>query len=382
MAKHPPLQFQLLIKPAGSRCNLRCKYCFYMDNDRHFPSPEEGRGKVMSRETLDTMVRELLSYRMPQTVFAWQGGEPTLAGLDFFKAAVEAQQEYGDDGQVVGNALQTNGVLLDDEWCAFLAKYHFLVGLSLDGPRKVHEANRGKSFDKVMAAAERMRKHGVEFNILTVVSHANAQRGAETYRWLTEQGFNDLQFIPCLAPGPHGTPGDHAAQAEQIGDFLVAAFDQWFPRDFGAVSERIFTSLLSHFVHGQPNLCTFQGRCGDYMAVERGGELFPCDFFIQPPWQLGQIREDEMKVVYTEERPRRFGPLKAQVDDECRDCEFFPMCHGGCPRDRDERGRNVFCAGYKKFFAHAAPKLQPLARELRRELRRGPRRTAPSLFDR
>lgn len=378
MARRQPLQFQLLIKPAGSRCNLRCSYCFYYDNDRHFPTPEQGRGEVMSIATMEAMVRELLSYRMPQTVFAWQGGEPTLAGLDFFRAAVKAQQRYGADGQVVGNALQTNGLLLDDEWCAFLAQYQVLVGLSLDGPRDIHEANRGKCFDKVMRAAQTMRRHGVEFNILTVVSQANAARGAETYRWLVDQGFHDLQFIPCLAPGPHGTPGDHTAAAEEIGDFLVAAFDAWYPHDFGRVSERLFTSLLSHFVHGQPNVCTFQERCGDYMAVERGGEVFPCDFYIQPEWQLGQIGEDSLKELYAAKRPDTFSKLKPQVDAACRECEFFPMCHGGCPRDRDDQGRNLYCAGYKKFFAHAAPRLEGLARELRREMRRQRRR---SLFD-
>lgn len=380
MARKPPLQFQLLVKPAGSRCNLRCTYCFYYDNDRYFPSPSEGRGKVMSVETMEQMVRELLSYRMPQTVFAWQGGEPTLAGMDFFRAAVKAQQKYGQDGQVVGNALQTNGLLLDDEWCEFLARYKFLVGLSLDGPRAVHEANRGKSFEQVMRAAETMRRHGVEFNILTVVSQTNARQGAAVYRWLVEQGFTDLQFIPCLASGRHGTPGSHAATAEEIGDFLVAAFDEWYPRDFGVVTERIFTSLLSHFVHGEPNLCTFQGRCGDYMAVERGGELFPCDFYIQPQWQLGTIGERPMKELYTADRPNGFGKLKGQVDEGCRECEFYPMCHGGCPRDRDARGRNALCAGYKRFFAHAAPRVEGLARELRREIRRA-RRPQRSLFD-
>jgi len=365
MPRHP-LMFQLLIKPAGSRCNLRCKYCFYYDNDRYFPTPDEGRGKVMSRDTLEQMVKEMLSYGMPQTVFAWQGGEPTLAGLDFFRDAVAFQQKYGADGQVVGNALQTNGVLLDDAWCEFLARYHFLVGLSLDGPRAVHEQNRGRCFDKVMRAAETMRRHRVEFNILSVVSQANARTGAEVYRWLVDQGFDELQFIPCLASGPHGTPGSLGVTGEELGEFLVAAFDEWFPRDVGVINERIFTSLMAYFAEGEPNLCTFRGKCGDYMAVERGGELFPCDFFVQPEWRLGAVGERPLRETYQVVREERFGKLKAMVDDGCRECEFYPMCHGGCPRDREPYTRNPFCEGYKRFFAHAAPRLKGLVEQLRR----------------
>ena len=380
MARRQPLQFQLLIKPAGSRCNLRCKYCFYYDNDRYFEPPGETRGKAMSLETLERMVKEMLAYRMPQTVFAWQGGEPTLAGLDFFKAAVAFQQKYGEDGQVVGNALQTNGIALDDEWCEFLARYHFLVGLSLDGPRKIHEANRGRSFDKVMRAAATMRRHSVEFNILTVVSQANVRQGAAVYRWLVDQGFVELQFIPCLAPGPHGTPLPFSVQGEEVGDFLVAAFEEWYPRDVGAISERTFNSLLNYFLHGQPNLCTYQPKCGEYMAVERGGEIFPCDFFIQPEWKLGEIGERPLHEIYQVVREEKFGKLKGMVDEECRACEFYSMCHGGCPRDREPGVRNPFCEGYKKFFAHAAPRLEGLARQLRRMHQAGRQSARPGIW--
>lgn len=380
MARRQSLQFQLLVKPAGSRCNLRCKYCFYYDNDRYFEPPGERRGRVMSVDTLERMVQEMLSYRMPQTVFAWQGGEPTLAGLDFFKAAVAFQQKYGEDGQVVGNALQTNGMVLDDEWCEFLARYHFLVGLSLDGPRTIHEANRGRSFDKVMRAAATMRRHGVEFNILTVVSQANVRQGAEVYRWLVDQGFVELQFIPCLAPGPHGTPLPFSVQGEEVGDFFVAAFEEWYPRDVGAISERTFNSLLNHFLHGQPNLCTYQPKCGEYMAVERGGELFPCDFFIQPEWKLGELGERPLHETYLVVREEKFGTLKSVVDEGCRACEFYPMCHGGCPRDREPGVRNPFCEGYKKFFAHAAPRLEGLARQLRRMHQAGRQSARPGIW--
>jgi uncharacterized protein len=364
MAKQP-LEFQLLIKPAGSRCNLHCKYCFYYGTDR-FLEGDAGRGKTMSVQTMDRLVKELLSYRMQQSIFCWQGGEPTLCGLDFFRAVVESEKRHGIDGQTVGNALQTNGMVLDEAWCKFLAEYHFLVGLSLDGPRKLHETYRGKSFERVMQAARVMRECGVEFNVLCVVSQANVRHGAEVYEWLVEQGFNEIQFIPAREVGPDGTLLPFSVSGEEFGRFLLAAFERWFPRDVGAVNERVFNSLLSHFACGEPNLCTFRTRCGDYIAVERGGEFFPCDFYIRPEHQLGKLGERPLHEFYTTVRQESFGKLKGAVDAECRQCEFFAMCNGGCPRDRLPNGRNAHCPGLKLFFSVAAPRLKALAEHLRR----------------
>jgi len=366
MAKAPPLQFQLLVKPAGARCNLRCKYCFYYGSDRYFADEPGERGKTMSLATLDAMVAELLSYRMPQSVLAWQGGEPTLCGLDFFRAVVEAEKRYGADGQVVGNALQTNGQVIDARWAKFLTEYHFLVGLSIDGPRKLHEKYRGKSWQKCMDAAKAMTDHGTEFNILTVVSESNMRHGAEVYEWLVDQGFKELQFIPCRETLPDGTAASFSCDGELLGDFLIAAFDRWIARDVGVINERVFTNLLHYYLHGEPNLCTFRARCGDYICIERGGEVFPCDFYVQPEHRLGKLGERPMHEFYTVVRPPGFGQLKGQVDDGCRECEWYPLCHGGCPRDRLPSGRNYYCAGYRKFFAHAAPRIEGLVRQLQR----------------
>jgi len=366
---HQPPEFQLLIKPAGSRCNLACRYCFYHDNDDYFPPPSPERGKTMSQEMMERLVQEFLSYRMSQSILCWQGGEPTLCGLDFFKSVVEAEKRHGVDGQVVGNALQTNGLLLDDAWCTFLAQYHFLVGLSLDGPRAIHEMYRGTSFDSAMRAARTMRAHGVEFNVLCVVTQANVRQGAQVYDWFVEQGFNEIQFIPCRQVGEDGKPLPFSVGGAEFGQFLLAAFERWIALDVGAVNERVFNSLLSHFACGAPNLCTFRERCGEYLAIERGGEVFPCDFYIQPQHELGELGERPLHEFFTLGR-EAFSHLKAAVDVECRDCEFFPMCHGGCPRDREPNGRNAHCKGYKLFFKAAAPRLKALASELRRVQRR------------
>jgi len=211
-----------------------------------------------------------------------------------------------------------------------------------------------------------MRDHGTEFNILAVVSEANMRHGAEVYEWLVGQGFKEIQFIPCREVGPDGQPMPFSCGGEAFGDFLIAAFERWIARDVGAVNERIFNCLLAYYLHGEPNLCTFRSRCGDYICIERGGEVFPCDFYVQPEHRLGTLGERPMHEFYTVVREERFGKLKAQVDPECRECQWFPLCNGGCPRDREANGRNYYCEGYKKFFACAAPRVEGLVRQLRR----------------
>jgi uncharacterized protein len=360
--------FQLLIKPVGDRCNLRCKYCFYCGTEERFRDrldPERRRSKRMSDDVLDAMVREFLGYQMPQSIFCWQGGEPTLAGLDFFQRAVELQMQHGARGQVVGNAFQTNGVLIDRDWARFLAEYRFLVGLSIDGPRAVHEQMRGTSFDAALRGAQLFRQFGVEFNILTVVSRANVHRGAEVYRWFVDRGFHNLQFIPCREVDDAGGLTPESITGPEFGDFLVAVFEEWWKRDVRRVSERNIDSALAYYLNGRPAMCCYQERCGDYLMIERGGEVFPCDFFGRPEWLLGILGERPMIEFLEQAREKRFGKLKEQAAAECRECEWWGLCHGGCPRDRAEDGRSHYCEGYRIFFAATATRLQQLAATLR-----------------
>jgi uncharacterized protein len=367
--RHPARPFQLLIKPVGDRCNLRCKYCFYYGTDDVLTGSLDAArrsGDRMSDALLDAMVKELIEYRMPQTIFCWQGGEPTLAGLDFFQRAVALQMQYGARGQIVGNALQTNGMVIDRDWAKFLAEYKFLVGLSLDGPRDIHEAMRGKSFNAVMRTAQLFRQFGVEFNILCVVSRSNVRRGAELYRWYTERQFDNLQFIPCREVRDDGTLTPESITAEEFGDFLVAVFDEWWRSGVGRVSERNIDSTLAYYLNGEPTMCVYQGRCSDYLLIERGGEVFPCDFFGRPEWLLGYLGQRPMIEYLEQVREQKFGKLKSQAAAECRDCEWWGLCHGGCPRDRREDGKSHYCEGFQKFFAATATRLKQLAASMKR----------------
>jgi len=356
--------FQLLIKPVGDRCNLRCKYCFYSGTETLFQGhldPERRPAETMTDDVLESMVREFLSYRLAQSIFCWQGGEPTLAGLDFFRRVVELQTRHGARGQVVGNAFQTNGVLIDRHWARLLAEYRFLVGLSLDGPRPIHEQMRGRSFDAAMRAAQLFAQFGVEFNILSVVSQSNAARGAEVYRWLVDHGFHNLQFIPCREVREDGSLTPESVTGAEFGDFLLRVFEEWWKDGVGRVSERNIDSALGYHLTGTPTMCSYQDRCSDYLMIERGGEVFPCDFFGQPEWLLGYLGERPMIEYIEDVREAKFGTLKSQAADACRDCEWWAMCHGGCPRDRAPDGKSHYCEGYQAFFAATATRLRQLA---------------------
>jgi uncharacterized protein len=359
--------FQLLIKPAGADCNLDCEYCFYLEKEEMY----EQKGKHrMSDEVCETLIEGMLSYRFPETIFAWQGGEPTLCGVDFFRRVVELEKQHGAPGQVVGNAVQTNGVLIDDDWCRLFRDYKFLIGLSIDGPADVHDLHRynksGKGmWERTMAAAERMRKHRVEFNVLCVVNRDNVHLGADLLKWFVKQGFPYVQFIPCVERDfPLNVPPD------AYGDFLCDVFDYWSREGFGKVSVRDFEAILAARM-GQPaGLCTYGDRCNQYIVVEHNGDVFPCDFFVEGDWKLGNIMEAPLHTFLEHEKHRQFAYQKTKVP-ACRGCEWRSMCNGGCQKDRLANGGSfsdptVLCSSYKQFFAHAVPKMKPLIKRLRR----------------
>jgi len=352
----PPLA-HLLIKPVGAACNLGCGYCFYRPASAYLPAP----GAAMSRELLEKLIADFLAGRPELAAFGWQGGEPTLAGLDFFRAVVEIQARRGARGQRVGNALQTNGLLLDDDWAKFLADWRFLVGLSLDGPEPVHQAFRGKSWRRAMDAAGLLRKRGVAFNVLAVLTEQSAARGAELYRWFVAEGFTDLQFIPCVEPAP-GEPGrlaDFSVTPETLGRFYAETFEDWRASGYGrGVTERTMSAMLALGAGADPGVCTFAPDCAQYLVVERGGEVFPCDFFVRPQWRLGTVGESALAELAAAPLRKRFAALKQSARAACGDCPWWTLCHGGCPKDRAAAGASdrpsPLCAAYRRFFEASA----------------------------
>jgi uncharacterized protein len=323
----------------------------------------------MTDDVLDTMIGGLLRHRFPQSVFAWQGGEPTLAGIEFYRKAVSLEQRHGASGQAVSNAIQTNGLLIDEEWCRLWLDYHFLVGLSIDGPQDIHDQmRRGPTghgtWERTMAGARLMASAGVAFNILCVVNAHNVSMGADLARWFVRQGFEFLQFIPCMEPGmPHNVP------PAAFGDFLCDAFDYWAREGIGRISIRDFDALLATHM-GMPDvLCTFGKKCNNYIVIEHNGDVYPCDFFVRDDWKLGNILDAPLESFLDTEKYRQFSAQKQKVP-ACAGCPWRAYCYGGCQKDRLCAGGvakpSPFCAAYKKFFAHAAPQLNALARKARK----------------
>ena len=372
--------FSLLIKPVGSLCNLECDYCFYLGTDAALGGE---RPAVMPQDVLEQMVRDFLGLGFPTSVFTWQGGEPTLAGLDFYRRAVRAQQEFGRGGQSVANALQTNGILLDDQWAEFLAHWRFLVGLSLDGPSEVHDRfrrdRRGEgTFGRVMRAVEVLRANNVEFNILSMVTSHSCNLGREIYRWLTGQGFAYLQFIPCVENDPDtGVPVPAGVSATGYGKFLCEVFDEWTDRgDTRRVSVRLFDSLVAQLAgEKRITLCEMGARCDHYLVVEKDGGVYPCDFFVSRRRCLGNLMNTPLSGLFLSDRESAFAALKSEYPDECSRCRHLDLCRGGCPKDRLSAGGNRFggksrlCEGLLLFLDHARPALEKLADKVRAERR-------------
>ena len=372
--------FTLLIKPSGSNCNVDCTYCFYKNR------PDEiGKGRQrMSDSVLETLVKDYLALRFDKSGFAWQGGEPTLMGLDFYKKVVELQRKYGADGQVVTNALQTNGILLDDNWCRFLHETNFLVGISIDGPRQYHDYYRldfkgNGTFDKVMSAIDRCRQYNVEFNTLTLLNNKNIEHPDELFDFFVENQIMYLQFIPCVEVDPAGGKiKDYSITPEQYGNFLCRLFDRWYEYGPEKLSVRLFDSVLQYCLGGHHTICTFSTRCSDYIVIEHTGDAFCCDFFVTPKGRLGSITETPIEKLAISAQKRAFGRLKQNLADKCLLCRHLAICRGGCMKDRVPFGRNnfgtesYFCPAYKKFFDYAMPRFLNLIAEFKATQSRPP----------
>lgn len=369
-----PPAFHVMLKPSGAACNLDCHYCFYLPKEALYP----GVPSRMSEEVLETFTRDYLqSQTAPEVHFTWQGGEPTLLGLGFFRRALELQRRYAPPGVTVYNSLQTNGVLLDEEWCRFLKENRFLVGLSLDGPKDLHDAYRvdkrqRPTFDRVYRALKLLQKHRVDVNVLCVVHRANSQHPQRVYRFFRREGVQFIQFIPAVEPTPDGGVTEWTVPARAWGEFLCAVFDEWVRRDVGRVFVQHFDVALEAWLGLEPSICVHARTCGNCLAMERNGDLFSCDHYVSPDYFLGNIREVPLAQMVASPFQRQFGRDKwERLPTTCRRCEVLFVCHGGCPKDRfartpeGEEGLNYLCEGYKRFFTHIAPYMRLMAQLIR-----------------
>ncbi|MCG3196525.1 MAG: anaerobic sulfatase maturase [Candidatus Omnitrophica bacterium] len=378
----------LLIKPTGADCNIDCKYCFYLDR-AGTPRPgfdsEKGMGRQMGRrmseEVQESLIRQAMRGGSSQISFGWQGGEPTLMGVEFFRRAVSLQRQYGTNGQIVGNGLQTNGLLMDEEWCDFLRETHWLVGLSIDGPAHVHDhyrvtRNGQPTYEKVRAAALLMRAKNVEYNALSVVNSYSVRFAKDIYNHHKDLGIRFMQFIPCVERDPNDPTkaAEFSVSAEDYGKFLCEIFDCWkgdFRSGKPTVSVRYFDSIFHTYVNVPPPECTLLSECGNYVVVEYNGDVFSCDFFVEGEWRLGNVLNDSLIHLLNSPRQKEFGEMKADMPQECYSCDYLAHCHGGCTKDRlrdpADGGSNHFCKSFLRFFRHADPDLKRLAEEWKRQ---------------
>jgi uncharacterized protein len=368
-----PLNF-ILVKPAGPDCNMGCRYCFYLEKAELF---SQSRSHRMSEDILQEMIRQSMEQSDENISFGWQGGEPTLMGLPFFEKAVYYQQLYGN-GKLVGNGLQTNGLQLDYSWGKFLKQYHFLVGLSIDGPQHVHDHYRllksGKgSWEKVVDKAKLMLDMGVDINALTVVNDYSVQYPEEIYAFHKSIGFSFMQFIPCVETHP-SKPGETAPfslDPGAYGGFLIKIFDLWradFVRGVPTTFIRYFDSVLFHYVGLQPSECTLLPSCGVYVVVEHNGNVYACDFFVEPNWELGNVKEGRLVDMLNSVRQYNFACLKANLPIECKSCKWLHYCWGGCIKDRHSANNlNRFCQSFKMFYKYADPHLKQIADQWKRQ---------------
>jgi len=362
----------LLIKPASAVCNLDCEYCFYLDRaaDPYSALP----GRRMTLETLERLVDTYLFYSYPSSVFAFQGGEPTLAGLEFFTKLTELQQRYGRGGQAVANALQTNAVLIDQNWCDLFRQYNWLLGVSLDGPEELNDLYRFNkdhhgTWKRVMHSVELLQTNKVEFNILCVLNAANVEKPKEMYRFYRKLGVDNVQFIPLAEFDAAGRPLPFTITPEQYGRFLCEVFELWWP-ERRKMRIRFFDNLAEALAGQKPGSCTLHETCDSYVVVEYNGDVYPCDFFVESSWKLGNITVDSWGEIARRTKRYSFAAKKTLAHPECQVCEYQSVCHGGCPKSRHgPNGRfddlDYFCGAYKMIFGRA---VGPLRQEVKRLL--------------
>lgn len=378
----------VMLKPAGAHCNLACKYCYYLEKDKLYPTAQR---HLMSDEMLEQFTREYIEAQtMNQVLFTWHGGEPLLRSLDFYRKALSLQQKYAG-GRRIDNVIQTNGTLLTDEWCEFFAQNHWLVGISIDGPQPDHDHYRltaaGKpSWKKVMQGIKLLKKHGVEWNAMAVVNAYNANHPLEFYRFFKENGCQFLQFTPIverltrhedgrnlasLADKDEISLSEASVAPEQWGYFLCAIFDEWVRKDVGKIFVEIFDCTLANWMGISPGICAYSKECGHAGVMEHNGDVYSCDHFVFPEYKLGNIRDHSLIDMLYGEQQQEFSRLKhSSLPRQCKECDMEFACHGECPKNRfmkdkyGDSGLNYLCPGYYHYYQHVAPYMDYMKQEL------------------
>lgn len=378
----------VMLKPAGAHCNLACKYCYYLEKNKLYPTAQR---HLMSNEMLEQFTREYIEAQtMNQVLFTWHGGEPLLRSIDFYRKALSLQQKYAG-GRRIDNVIQTNGTLLTDEWCEFFAQNHWLVGISIDGPQPDHDHYRltaaGKpSWKKVMQGIKLLKKHGVEWNAMAVVNADNANHPLEFYRFFKENGCQFLQFTPIVERLTRHEDGrtlasladkneiplsEASVTPEQWGYFLSAIFDEWVRKDVGKIFVEIFDCTLANWMGISPGICAYSKECGHAGVMEHNGDVYSCDHFVFPEYKLGNIRDHSLIDMLYGEQQQEFSRLKhSSLPRQCKECDMEFACHGECPKNRfmkdkyGDSGLNYLCPGYYHYYQHVAPYMDYMKQEL------------------
>lgn len=378
----------VMLKPAGAHCNLACKYCYYLEKNKLYPTAQR---HLMSDEMLEQFTREYIEAQtMNQVLFTWHGGEPLLRSIDFYRKALSLQQKYAR-GRRIDNVIQTNGTLLTDEWCEFFAQNHWLVGISIDGPQPDHDHYRltaaGKpSWQKVMQGIKLLKKHRVEWNAMAVVNAYNANHPLEFYRFFKENGCQFLQFTPIVERQTRHEDGrtlasladkneiplsEASVTPEQWGYFLSAIFDEWVRKDVGKIFVEIFDCTLANWMGISPGICAYSKECGHAGVMEHNGDVYSCDHFVFPEYKLGNIRDHSLIDMLYGEQQQEFSRLKhSSLPRQCKECDMEFACHGECPKNRfmkdkyGDSGLNYLCPGYYHYYQHVAPYMDYMKQEL------------------
>jgi uncharacterized protein len=363
--------FSLLIKPVSADCNLRCTYCFYID---HLKKVEQK--PRMSDKILEAVISSYMQTNQNNNFnFGWQGGEPTLLGLEFWEKVILLQKKYAPKGAVISNGLQTNGTLITDSLAKFFGEYKFLLGVSLDGPPYLHDYYRKTigetpTHNLVMRGIDILRRYEVEFNILILVNNVNVKKASEVYNYLKDKGFNYHQYIPCVEYDKFGNPQAFSINGDEWGAFLCDIFDQWKKEDINRISIRLFDSILEYLVYGKYNVCYMGSNCCQYFVVEYNGNIYPCDFYVRDDLLLGNVLENKWEEILNSPIYLQFGQRKSNWNEDCKNCSYLNLCHGDCQKFRLGNQQNshflsTLCEGWKKFYTYALPQLKIIAKNVK-----------------